>query len=40
MALTWVAAVAVVWLALWGVIRLEGTMGEARLPRDGSPLDD
>lgn len=37
MVLTCVAAVAVVWLALWGLIRLEGTMGEARLPRDGSP---
>ena len=37
MVLTCVAAVAVVWLGLWGVIRLEGTMGEARLPRDRSP---
>jgi hypothetical protein len=31
MVLTCVAAVAVVWLGLWGVIRLERTMGEARL---------
>jgi hypothetical protein len=37
MVLTCVAAVAVVWLALWGVIRLEKTMAEARLPGDGSP---
>jgi hypothetical protein len=37
MVLTCVAAVTVVWLALWGVIRLEGTMGEAGPDRDGSP---
>lgn len=37
MLLTCVAAVAVVWFALWSLIRLEGTMGEAGLPRDGSP---
>ena len=37
MVLTCVAAVAVVWLALWGVIRLERTMGEAGPDRDGSP---
>ncbi len=38
MVLTCVVAVAVVWLGLWGVIRLERTMGEVRLPGDGSPV--
>jgi hypothetical protein len=38
MVLICVVAVAVVWLGLWGVIRLERTMGEARLPGDDSPV--
>jgi|HubBroStandDraft_6_1064221.scaffolds.fasta_scaffold369149_2 hypothetical protein len=37
MVLTCVAAVAVVWLGLWGVIALERAMGDARLPGEGSP---
>jgi len=36
MLLTCAAAVAVVWLAPWAVIRLEGAMAEVRLPGNGS----